>query len=96
VSAKLRFWWDVAERTIMTFVGTFVGVYVVELLAAAPGGQNILEAVSDFSLLAKAAVPAAAATFTFVKSIIAAKFPRSLPLTASLLPASKDPAAPVR
>lgn len=90
---KLRYLWDIVERVGGTFVAAFVGVYLTAFLAAAPSGQNVLESLSDFSVLAKAGVAGVAAVFTLVKTLVGARLPWALEFTGSWLSARKDPAA---
>lgn len=57
---------DVAERTVFTFVATFVGLYTPVLLSLSTGAD--WHSLLNLSFAQKAVVAALAATFTVLKS----------------------------
>lgn len=76
-----RFLYDVAERTMLTYVETFLG------LLLASGATDLV----DLSAAKAAAVAALPAALTVVKSAVGTLLGRAG--SAAWLPADKDPAA---
>lgn len=87
-----RYWYDVAERVGSIFIITFLTVWLGPVLADGNLQPDEVKSLLALAVIQKAALAAVAAVLALLKSVIASFIGNKE--TASLLPASKDPATP--
>lgn len=83
--SHLKFWADLLERSVASFIAGFAGSYIA---AGAVGS------VQDLPVTARLSIGASAGLFSVMKALAAVRLPWTAENSASTLPEKLDPPAP--
>jgi heme A synthase len=91
-----RFWWDVLERTGMTFAAAFIMFWIadtdIDETFLSGDWQTTIHRLGEMALWQKALIAGFVAVGTVVKTLVGGLIGNNG--TASILPQTKDPATP--